>query len=163
MERELGAAHGAAEGADPRHAPAGGVGRQAPGRPARCPAVRPRPRAGPGPRTQASPGHPRRRFCPDLGKPATPGPRNRLFSIRGVLRFPEGAPASIPATREYLEELRAIPLVQSQGDGVRSFIGVMLALIAARYPVVLIDEPEVLPPPPTQARLLGRKLGALTP
>lgn len=62
----------------------------------------------------------------------------------------------------YQKALRALPLVQDQGDGVRSFTGVMLALLAANYPIVLIDEPEAFLHPP-QARLLGRKLGQQAP
>jgi hypothetical protein len=58
---------------------------------------------------------------------------------------------------EYLAELKALPLVASQGDGMRSFIGLMLTLTATSYPVVLIDEPEAFLHPP-QARELGYQL-----
>lgn len=58
----------------------------------------------------------------------------------------------------YIEELRALPLVPEQGDGMRSFVGLMLALEATPYPLVLIDEPEAFLHPP-QARQLGRELG----
>ena len=34
--------------------------------------------------------------------------------------------------------------VQSQGDGVKSFIGLMLALVSAQYPVIVVDEPEAI-------------------
>ncbi len=59
----------------------------------------------------------------------------------------------------YLEELRRLPQVASQGDGMRSFIGLLLTLYASDYPVVLIDEPEAFLHPP-QARELGRRLAS---
>lgn len=72
-----------------------------------------------------------------------------------------GQPASRPAldSPEYLAELRDLPIVAQQGDGMRSFIGLMLVLAATPYPLVLIDEPEAFLHPP-QARELGRQLGA---
>jgi hypothetical protein len=57
----------------------------------------------------------------------------------------------------YLEELRTLPLVSAQGDGMRSFIGLLLALTATDYPLVLVDEPEAFLHPP-QAREMGRQL-----
>jgi energy-coupling factor transporter ATP-binding protein EcfA2 len=60
---------------------------------------------------------------------------------------------------EYLAELKELPLVASQGDGMRSFIGLILTLAATDYPVVLIDEPEAFLHPP-QARELGHQLAA---
>jgi ABC-type cobalamin/Fe3+-siderophores transport system ATPase subunit len=61
---------------------------------------------------------------------------------------------------EYLEEVRQLPAVEEQGDGMRSFIGLLLTLIATPFPLVLIDEPEAFLHPP-QARELGRQLAAL--
>jgi hypothetical protein len=71
-------------------------------------------------------------------------------------------PATTPPTQEYLEALRLLPMVSEQGDGVRSFIGLMLAVITAYFPIVLIDEPEAFLHPP-QANLLGRKLTTQAP
>lgn len=59
----------------------------------------------------------------------------------------------------YLEETAALPLVSDQGDGVRSFIGLLLAVEAAPYPIVLVDEPEAFLHPP-QAREIGRQLAS---
>jgi len=55
-----------------------------------------------------------------------------------------GCPEAEPRldNAEYLEELRALPRVAEQGDGMRSFIGLLLTLAATEYPLVLIDEPE---------------------
>jgi hypothetical protein len=64
---------------------------------------------------------------------------------------------TVPPTEEYFEALDRLPLAAEQGDGVRSFLGLMLALNAAGYPIVVVDEPEAFLHPP-QARLLGRKL-----
>lgn len=61
---------------------------------------------------------------------------------------------------DYLEELQALPAVETQGDGMRSFIGILLTLIATDFRLVLIDEPEAFLHPP-QARELGRRLAAL--
>jgi hypothetical protein len=64
-------------------------------------------------------------------------------------------------SEEYLEELRGLPLVAEQGDGMRSFIGLMLTVLATPYPVILVDEPEAFLHPP-QAREIGRQLGKPT-
>lgn len=71
-------------------------------------------------------------------------------------------PGSVPPDRAYLDSLRQLEYAQAQGDGMKSFIGIMLGVIALKYPVVMIDEPEAFLHPP-QARLLGKKLGELCP
>jgi hypothetical protein len=71
-------------------------------------------------------------------------------------------PTMVPPDKDYLDKLRALPSVSAQGDGVKSFVGIMLGVSALRYPVVIIDEPEAFLHPP-QARLLGRKLAELCP
>jgi hypothetical protein len=68
----------------------------------------------------------------------------------------------LPPQHAYLDALRRMPLVQDQGDGVRSFVGLMIALTAARYPLIFVDEPEAFLHPP-QARLLGGKLASEVP
>jgi hypothetical protein len=73
------------------------------------------------------------------------------------LGTPENEPTMLTINHDYLDELRTMPLLREQGDGMRSFMGVMLALIAATYPIVLIDEPEAFLHPP-QARLLGERI-----
>ncbi|MEV4717471.1 AAA family ATPase [Micromonospora noduli] len=72
----------------------------------------------------------------------------------GEVATPETPP---PASVEYLSEIERLPLLQDQGDGVRSFMGVVLTLITAAYPIVLIDEPEAFLHPP-QAYMLGQFL-----
>jgi AAA domain, putative AbiEii toxin, Type IV TA system len=61
--------------------------------------------------------------------------------------------------QDYLDSLAALPPLQSQGDGMKSFVGILLNLIAAEYFFVLIDEPEAFLHPP-QAQLLGQMLAS---
>ncbi len=57
----------------------------------------------------------------------------------------------------YIERLENLPTLHTQGDGMRSFAGVLLATSVGRESIVLIDEPEAFLHPP-QARLLGTTL-----
>lgn len=60
--------------------------------------------------------------------------------------------------REYLEALNALPRLDQQGDGMKSFLGLMTYILTGAYPLVFVDEPEAFLHPP-QAQLLGRMLG----
>lgn len=55
---------------------------------------------------------------------------------------------------EYLRELEKLPRIETQGDGMRSFLGVLLFTSVGFEPILLIDEPEAFLHPP-QARHLG--------
>jgi AAA domain, putative AbiEii toxin, Type IV TA system len=68
------------------------------------------------------------------------------------------APSVVP-TEEYIEALRSLPRLEEQGDGMKSFLGLMLAIITSQFPIVLVDEPEAFLHPP-QARMLGRRLAS---
>lgn len=57
----------------------------------------------------------------------------------------------------YIERLEKLPPLQTQGDGMRSFAGVLLATSVGRETILLIDEPEAFLHPP-QAKLLGTTL-----
>ena len=57
----------------------------------------------------------------------------------------------------YIKRLEKLPQLQTQGDGMRSFAGVLLATSVGRETVLLIDEPEAFLHPP-QAKLLGTSL-----
>lgn len=83
-------------------------------------------------------------------------------SIIHLQMGPMDAPTTIPPDNAYMEQLRRRPYVHAQGDGMKSFLGIMLTVITGRYPIVIIDEPEAFLHPP-QARLLGRKLSTLAP
>lgn len=57
----------------------------------------------------------------------------------------------------YLKKLEQLDLLQFQGDGMRSFVGVILNCFISAYSILFIDEPEAFLHPP-QARLLGKML-----
>jgi energy-coupling factor transporter ATP-binding protein EcfA2 len=55
---------------------------------------------------------------------------------------------------QYLKALELQPRLDNEGDGIRSFVGSVLAAEVGIHPVMLIDEPEAFLHPP-QARRLG--------
>ena len=57
----------------------------------------------------------------------------------------------------YLKKLKDLPMIQNQGDGMRSFLGILLETFTSNHSITLIDEPEAFLHPP-QARLLGKML-----
>jgi ABC-type cobalamin/Fe3+-siderophores transport system ATPase subunit len=67
-------------------------------------------------------------------------------------------PAINRPTRQYAEAIASLPLLDSQGDGIRSFVGLAVQLLAERPNVFLVDEPEAFLHP-GQARAVGRWLG----
>ena len=73
---------------------------------------------------------------------------------------------SVPAPRldesyaAYRANLVTLPPLAQQGDGMKSFLGLLLPLVTATYPIVFIDEPEAFLHPP-QAAALGRALSTL--
>lgn len=50
-------------------------------------------------------------------------------------------------------ELSSYPLLDTQGDGLRSALGIISALTAVKKPIILIDEPEAFLHPPQALRL----------
>jgi energy-coupling factor transporter ATP-binding protein EcfA2 len=60
-------------------------------------------------------------------------------------------------SRGYLDRLEKLPQLQTQGHGMRSFAGVLLATSVGHESIFLIDEPEAFLHPP-QARLLAGSL-----
>jgi hypothetical protein len=60
-------------------------------------------------------------------------------------------------TLDYANRVATLPTLESQGDGVKSFMGLALHLTAGHQPLVLVDEPEAFLHP-AQARALGRWL-----
>ncbi|MEU4824610.1 ATP-binding protein [Actinomadura sp. NPDC023710] len=63
---------------------------------------------------------------------------------------------------EVHKQYDALPLVREQGDGLRSFIGLLLSTVVRPLPITVIDEPEAFLHP-SQARRLGRILVDETP
>lgn len=56
---------------------------------------------------------------------------------------------------EYKRRLQQLPVLHEQGDGMRSFTGILLHLLIPNYSCFIIDEPESFLHPP-QARILGQ-------
>jgi hypothetical protein len=65
-------------------------------------------------------------------------------------------------SEQYVTELEKLPLLHEQGDGMRSFVGVLLHALIVKHSILLIDEPEAFLHPP-QARLLGQMLTKESP
>lgn len=85
-----------------------------------------------------------------------------LDRINGDARLKVGKP-TLPAppidrpTREYSDEVANLPDLESQGDGIKSFLGLAISVLAGSSQVLLVDEPEAFLHP-SQARTLGRWL-----
>lgn len=58
---------------------------------------------------------------------------------------------------EYVNKLRSYPLLDKQGDGIKSYAGILFETIAHDFSTLLIDEPEAFLHPP-QMRRLGQAL-----
>lgn len=58
---------------------------------------------------------------------------------------------------DYCEEIEKLPRIENQGDGMRSFVGIILHALLMEKDITLIDEPEAFLHPP-QARLLAQML-----
>ena len=67
----------------------------------------------------------------------------------------------IPPDKERLEpqRMREYRQIESEGDGMRSYVGICIALLLGRKPICLIDEPELCLHPP-QAHAMGRFIGS---
>lgn len=63
-------------------------------------------------------------------------------------------------TLEYANAVAALTPLESQGDGVRNYLGMVLHMMTSRVGVTMIDEPEAFLHP-AQARSLGRHLGTV--
>ncbi len=64
--------------------------------------------------------------------------------------------SGVPRT-SFLDALKRLPTLEEQGDGVRSYLGLLLHVLSGSHSITLVDEPEAFLHPP-QARLLGRVL-----
>lgn len=62
--------------------------------------------------------------------------------------------------QEAFEQLSGYPLLDTQGDGLRSVLGMISAIVSAKKPVLLLDEPEAFLHPP-QALQLGEIISGL--
>lgn len=62
----------------------------------------------------------------------------------------------------YLKKLALLPKIEEQGDGMRSFAGILLHILTNHKSAIFLDEPEAFLHPP-QARLLGEMLATYFP
>ena len=75
---------------------------------------------------------------------------------------PDKTTFTIDKQDDYYEIVSALPKLQEQGDGMRSFASILLDTFTSECPITLIDEPEAFLHPP-QARLLGKMLAKNNP
>ncbi len=67
---------------------------------------------------------------------------------------PEPKPGQDRVSVDYIRELEKLSPIQTQGDGMRSFLGILLFVMLGHESVLMVDEPEAFLHPP-QARHLG--------
>jgi hypothetical protein len=70
---------------------------------------------------------------------------------------PEGPKFLDRATKAYADEVKKHPALHLQGDGMRSYAGILFEAVASTRDVICIDEPEAFLHPP-QARKLGQTM-----
>jgi hypothetical protein len=85
------------------------------------------------------------------------GAGNEIPLLVGSAPQVEFTPGRRWVSNNYWEKIEMLTPLQTEGDGMRSFVGVLLHATLVDYSVVLVDEPEAFLHPP-QARLLGRML-----
>lgn len=80
----------------------------------------------------------------------------------GTLEFKIGDDFSAVSSnpQEAFEQLSRYPLLDTQGDGIRSVLGMVSAIASAKKAVILLDEPEAFLHPP-QALQLGEIISGL--
>lgn len=84
--------------------------------------------------------------------------RNEMQTIPLHVGFaPDKKAYTIDQQDEYYNQVAALPKLQDQGDGMRSYASILLDTFTSEYSITLIDEPEAFLHPP-QARLLGKML-----
>lgn len=89
--------------------------------------------------------------------------RNELQTVPlHVGKAPDKGAYTIKTQDEYYDKISALPRLQEQGDGMRSFTSILLDTFTSEYSITLIDEPEAFLHPP-QARVLGKMLATNNP
>lgn len=80
----------------------------------------------------------------------------------GTLEFKVGTDFSFVSNnpQEAYDQLSGYPLLDNQGDGLRSVLGMISAIVSTKKPVFLLDEPEAFLHPP-QALQLGEIISGL--
>lgn len=89
-----------------------------------------------------------------------------MFDFRGGSKLPihVGQLANIAGVVDrvsdiYVNEVRKLPLLDMQGDGMKSYAGILFETIVSDLDITLIDEPEAFLHPP-QMRRLGETLAS---
>lgn len=89
--------------------------------------------------------------------------RNELRNIPlHIGQAPDKTEFTIAEQDDYYNLVAELPMLQEQGDGMRSFASILLNTFTSDYPIVLIDEPEAFLHPP-HARILGEMLSKNNP
>lgn len=89
--------------------------------------------------------------------------RNEMSTIPlHIGQAPDKTAFTIDRQDEYYNQVAALPKLQEQGDGMRSFASILLDTFTSDYTITLIDEPEAFLHPP-QARVLGKMLAKNNP
>lgn len=89
--------------------------------------------------------------------------RNAMQTIPlHVGKSPDKSKYTIDKQDDYYKQVEALPKLQEQGDGMRSFASILLDTFTSDYTITLIDEPEAFLHPP-QARVLGKMLAKNNP
>ncbi|SON61356.1 hypothetical protein MSIMFI_02861 [Mycobacterium simulans] len=82
-------------------------------------------------------------------------------SIGFRLGRPDVAPPNVDEIdAEYATAVGKLPLLTSQGDGIKSALGLLIPLIVNENPLSIVDEPEAFLHPP-QAEILGSEIAAV--
>lgn len=89
--------------------------------------------------------------------------RNEMQTVPlHVGKAPEKSAYTMDKQADYYDKVSALPRLQKQGDGMRSFASILLDTFTSDYTITLIDEPEAFLHPP-QARVLGKMLAKNNP
>lgn len=91
--------------------------------------------------------------------------KSLLFNYRGGSKLPihvgiqpfVDEPYVDRVSDKYVEAVKKLPLLNDQGDGMKSYAGILFESIVTNYNITLIDEPEAFLHPP-QMRKLGETL-----
>lgn len=80
----------------------------------------------------------------------------------GTLEYRIGTDFSFVSAnpQEAFKQLSSFPLLDTQGDGMRSVLGIVSAIVSVKKPIILLDEPEAFLHPP-QALQLGEVISGL--
>lgn len=86
--------------------------------------------------------------------------KDLMFDFRGgnklpihVGQIPKGESVVDRVGNEYVTKVRENPLLDKQGDGIKSYAGILFETVASERDITLLDEPEAFLHPPQMRRL----------